>query len=509
MMERNKVILLIVLVSFPFLFLGLNSEIDLIGKISSIFAESNVMVSPEIIIIYTKFSGDTTPFSEMNFTELQSIDNMTLEIPTYGKIVFTETIDLTACRDAENVVNLNKYVDITTNSVGVNVTALPCMNKSADISFYQINFNVPRILRDGSACPNTTCQVVSYNKGVLLVFNVTDFTYIYSVEEGAPEVPPAPAPAPAPGLPVSNFTVDKSFFKVSLKQGETLLDSLTIQNTGTSRLRFLIDINNLRRYLMLSEDLFYLEPGESKTISIAFTAPEYEKPDVYPGRLVIEGDSLRRIVLVIMEIRERRPLFDIRVVTRETPQPVYQGEEVEADIMMYNFGDLKPVDVLLYYSLRDFDSDDLLYAEESLSVQEQKSVTRRIRIPEDLEPDYYLFYARLTYDNESVSASALIQVLEPEKPSYFEWFLIILLLFIIIILILVMLLMRRRERRRPWLPAALRLRPRPRKRRELREIEREIKKRAVKAKRARKRPGVRLKILERERVWFRKKKKKS
>lgn len=485
MRERNKTALLIVLVFIVFLVLVLESETGLIGKASSIFTGSNVMVSPEIIVIYTKFSGNTTDFSSMNFTDMFDIYDMILQIPTYGEMEFSETVNLTKCRDEEWVVNLNEHMSITTNSITINTTGLPCMNKSATISLYQINFSNPRILRNGETCPAAVCTIVSYERGVLFVFNVTGFTIYtvttYSVEEtGAP--PPGGGIGPVVPGPVYNFTVDKKFFKVFLKQGETLLDSFKINNTGTEILRFSIDVSNLKRYVVLSEDLFYLEPGESKTISVAFTASEYEQPDVYPGRFIIDADSLRKIILVVMEVRERKPLFDILVSTKEILQRVYLGEEIEADILMYNFGDLKPVDVSLYYSLRDFDGNDILYAEESFAVQEQKEVKRKIKIPEDLEPGYYLFYSRLTYGNESVSSSAIILVQGREERFYLEPWMIIGILVIIIIVILASFFIQVRKYRRIWSATVLGKRAHPGKKHELKGIKKEVGREAIKIK---------------------------
>ncbi|UCD07698.1 MAG: hypothetical protein JSW41_01875 [Candidatus Aenigmatarchaeota archaeon] len=479
MRERNKTVILIVLISVVFLVLVLESETGLIGKASSIFTGTNVMVSPNIIVIYTRFSGNTTDFSSMNFTDMFDIYNMDLQIPTYGEMVFSEIVNLTKCRDEEFVVNLNEHVDITTNSVTINATGLPCMNKSATISLYQINFSNPRILRNGEPCPSDVCTIVSYERGVLFVFNVTGFTVYtvttYSVEETGLPSPGGGIGPVVPG-PIYNFTVDKKFFKVFLKQGETLLDSFTINNTGTVRLRVSIDVNNLERYTVLSEDMFYLEQGESKTISVAFTASEYEEPDVYPGRFIIDADSIRKIILVVIEVRERRPLFDILVSTEETPQRVYLGEEVEADILMYNFGDLKPVDVSLYYSLRDFDGNDILYAEESFAVQEQKEVKKKIRIPEDLEPGYYLFYSRLTYANESLSSSAIVLVQRMEERFYLEPWMIIGVLIIVIIAILASFFIQMRKYRRIWSAKA------PGKKHELKGIEKEVGKETIKIK---------------------------
>ena len=490
MRDRYKIILVIFLISLTFLGLGINSETGLIGRALSIFTGSNVMVRPQIIVIYTLYSGATTEFSAMTFNELQAVDNMTMEIPVYGRMDFPYTVNITACMDVERVVNFNQHMGITTNSVTINTSGLPCVNGSATISLYQVSFDQPRVLRNGEPCPTDVCTIVSYTRGMLFVFNVTDFSNytvtIYSVEEGAAPGPTGPAGPVTPGPPVYNFTVDRDFFKVLLKQGESLLESMTIKNTGNMRLRFSIDPNNLKNYVVLSEDMFYLNPGQSKTISIAFNAGHDQRPDVYPGRFIITTDSpAMEVVLAVMEVREKKPLFDIFVSTKVIPQEVYLGEEIEADIMIYNFGDLSPVDVSLYYSLRDFTGNDMLFAQETFAVQEQKIVTKRIRIPEDFEPGYYLFYARLTYDSDSVSSSAIIRAMEREAPLlYIEpWYILSLILILVIIAIILAYVYHRKKSGQPVLERPRRM-PQLRfhKKHELSDIEREVGRDIIKIK---------------------------
>lgn len=234
----------------------------------------------------------------------------------------------------------------------------------------------------------------------------------------APSEPSEPGPRPSAPIgppPVSNFTVDKDFLKAALKQGETLLDYLKISNTGETVLEFNITVEGLEGNVMVSEDSFALNTSESKTLSVAFTIEEDGYTDIYTGKLIIKAGGLTKTVLLIMEIRARKPLFDIYVNLDELPLEVMPGDLVEADILLYNFGDLMPVDVILYYSLRDSDGNDILHKYDTLAVEEQKLVKRTVRVPSDLMPGLYLFYARLEYGNETAASSGLIRVIQPEE----------------------------------------------------------------------------------------------
>jgi hypothetical protein len=81
-----------------------------------------------------------------------------------------------------------------------------------------------------------------------------------------------------------NFTVDREFVKASIKQGETALEYFRIKNTGETALDFNITVKNLEKNIMLSDDAFILQPGESETITVAFTSMEDTNPDIYTGK---------------------------------------------------------------------------------------------------------------------------------------------------------------------------------------------------------------------------------
>ncbi|MCK4497399.1 MAG: hypothetical protein KAU24_04330, partial [Candidatus Aenigmarchaeota archaeon] len=109
-------------------------------------------------------------------------------------------------------------------------------------------------------------------------------------------------------------------------------------------------------------------------------------------------------------------------------------------------------------------------------------VKRKIKIPEDLEPGYYLFYSRLTYGNESVSSSAIILVQGREERFYLEPWMIIGILVIIIIVILASFFIQVRKYRRIWSATVLGKRAHPGKKHELKGIKTEVGREAIKIK---------------------------
>ena len=137
-------------------------------------------------VTYNEFDGSlkgtSTDFNKSSYEDLQNLSSVVLENTDHGKIEFNEAINLTDDSDlTDNQIDLDNYINISSNRIEVNSTALPNFNKSATLYLYNLAFSNPRILRDEVVCPSTICIQNSYSGGTLS-FNVTGFT-VYSSEE--------------------------------------------------------------------------------------------------------------------------------------------------------------------------------------------------------------------------------------------------------------------------------------------------------------------------------------
>jgi len=124
-------------------------------------------------IVSTEFRGSSTDLSAVN---LSNVSNAVLEVPSYGKINFSETISI------NQSIDLDANIEITNNSIFINSTALPGFNKSAVLVLYNLTFVNPVIMKDGVECPPSICKKIRYENGTI-AFNVSHFT-TYSVSEG-------------------------------------------------------------------------------------------------------------------------------------------------------------------------------------------------------------------------------------------------------------------------------------------------------------------------------------
>jgi len=134
--------------------------------------ESNDLYFKIVPVLSTNFNGSTT---DLENTELSNLTNLILEKQNYGKINFSEEVNLSAGGD------LNTYVNISDSFVSINSTALSELDKSATITLYGITLSNPRIMKDGAVCPSTICTEVNYSGGNY-TFTVTGFSN-YSLEE--------------------------------------------------------------------------------------------------------------------------------------------------------------------------------------------------------------------------------------------------------------------------------------------------------------------------------------
>ena len=417
-------------------------SVKLIGFASN--TPSMVSVEQRISVNSSSFDGATTNFSNMNNNQLRNINEMTLERTSYGKIIFQESVDLTL--DKVNwTVDLDSNVNISRNYIEIDTDKLTSLEKQAVIYLYNLTFSNPRIMRNGAVCPGSICQEIDYSSGTL-IFTVTSFTN-YSAEETpvtpVPQVPSAGGGGGGVGL--QNFSLDKDLIKVSIKQGENAKEYLAINNTGNTEINILLEVSKLERFVILSDEKFILKAGESKIIGVDFAAKEDEAADLYLGKIIVSGAGIKKAVSIILEVKERNPLFDIK--TEILNKIVRPGEKVRTLIKITNMGDLKNIDAVLYTAIINLDGETIDYKDESIAIEKELNLTRSMNVP-NLPDGKYLFYSRVSYGNISASSSEVFEVMNLRQPisrNILIAFLVILFLTTAIMMIRLY-LSRKRER---------------------------------------------------------------
>jgi len=384
-----------------------NWSINCTDNLSFVSSSPNRTVT---VLFALDFNGTSTNLSGI---DIRNITNFVIEVTTAGQINFSDTIDLSQGFD------LNKFINISFNRIELNSTALSELNKSATLSFFNLTFSNPRVLRDGVVCPSTICKEVSFSKGKF-IFNVTHFT-VYSSEE-------TPAGGGTTGgtgggggrraggvsiAPKTDFTIDKKTLKVILRQGQTKEESFSIKNTGATTLDVTTYLQALRQFVFsptFDEIVITLNPDEYQIINLVFGAPEDLKPDVYTGEIRLKSGTIEKIIGTIIEVESAKPLFDVDVEVLPEYRSVLAGEEIFIDVSLFNVRGFGRVDVILEYSIKDFEGNLLAKEEETVAVETQAKFVRELFVPSDTIPGDYVATVKVTFDDSVGISSDVFEV---------------------------------------------------------------------------------------------------
>ncbi|MFA5060817.1 MAG: hypothetical protein WC494_00680 [Candidatus Pacearchaeota archaeon] len=235
----------------------------------------------------------------------------------------------------------------------------------------------------------------------------------------APDIPEGGGPSGGisvgPPLSISNFELDKNFLYYSIKQGETANGSIKVKNTGNNSQSITLS-HNLEKFLFLSEEKFSLSPQEIKNIGVTVFAEDKEIPEVYTGKINVKSGNLTKYINVLINIKERSPLFDVS--GELTEDYVYSGQKVEVSFNLTNMGHLKGIDVFFYYAIKDFDGNILTFKEESIAIEDKLELVRGLSIPRDLPPGQYVLYLKASYGENIATGSYSFFVLEGSEKKF-------------------------------------------------------------------------------------------
>jgi len=249
--------------------------------------------------------------------------------------------------------------------------------------------------------------------------------------------------APTTVTEVSGFIVDKDFIKVLLKPSGIKRKLIDISNVTDTDLSITIDMKNLEDFLIfpggVSEYTFDLSVGETKSIQLNFFASEKQEPGVFPGKIIVTGNGVEKLITVVIEVELEEPLFDIDVKIPQKYQEVLPDEEVLIQLIIYNIKRIGPVDVYVEYGIKDFADNTIVTEHEVLAVEMQVSVVRSLHVPFDAKPDSYVAYATVKYDDTVGTGTHVFRVVTPKEEIEMQTIMVLLLLLFTVIIVLIFL----------------------------------------------------------------------
>jgi len=387
----------------------------------------------KFFIHYSNYSGATrgssTDFNQSTYEDLQNLSGIILENTNYGKIMFNEAINLTNDSiPADNILNLDMNTNISQNLIDINTTAIPNFNKSATLYLYNLTFSDPRILRDGAICSPSICTEVDYTGGTL-IFNVTQFTS-YSAEETPGTIPPGGGGG-AGGAQVI-FTIDKSQISIKLSPGQVKTENITITNTGKSQISIQIN-NTIPDFVVRSEAAIVLGPGESETVPVYVIARVDTVPDLYLGKLIVSSGSVKKEVLISVEVESKGVLLDVSTEILNNKKQVLPDQQLIAEIKLFNLGGEGRKDIDLEYLIKDYNGHEFVNTTESLAIETQINFIRRINLPQEIPQGQYIFYVRATYEGKIASASDNFEIVTSIMTAQEKLYIVIIIILSVVI----------------------------------------------------------------------------
>ncbi len=148
------------------------------GIISQFLGVININpVHSQSIAYYSALGGATTNWSTIQ--DFSNVTNLTFEIPSYGKIVILDNLNLLDLNFIQKLKTFGENLKMSNKSAYINSTALKILNKTAIIYMYNIYSNITtnelgsKILMDNYPCPPTVCSNFYYNN--------TTYTFSFKV----------------------------------------------------------------------------------------------------------------------------------------------------------------------------------------------------------------------------------------------------------------------------------------------------------------------------------------
>jgi hypothetical protein len=220
---------------------------------------------------------------------------------------------------------------------------------------------------------------------------------------------------------VADFTVADDLVKVALKQREEFKRTVRISNTGSKYLSMEIN-SNLGNLVKFSEPKFVLPIGYTKDVELVFYAPVNVEPGVYVGKINYNSESLQDSSFTIIEIESLKVLYDISINIPNQFRNIQQGNDLVSNVRLFNF-DKQPVDVTVYYEVKDFNGDKVFESSEMMHIESEVSLTKTLTLPGRIKEGNYVLTAKVV-NGESVGTSAAlfdITNVNQESPSAFSF----------------------------------------------------------------------------------------
>ncbi len=206
---------------------------------------------------------------------------------------------------------------------------------------------------------------------------------------------------------------DKLMYK--LKQGESKQLKLKFQNNDKNSITMTLQNPDLQNILKFPQESFEIGANEIKEISVDIITSENTIPRLYLGNIILKGENREygQIAVAVEVISHKISLeLDIDLIDNQ----ISPGGELVAIINLNNIESSNPLDILIEYSLKDTNNEDIFREQEIRTIEKQDNVTKVFTLPSNIAAGNYIVQVKTVYGNQ-ISSSSRWFTLSKEAPN--------------------------------------------------------------------------------------------
>ena len=206
-----------------------------------------------------------------------------------------------------------------------------------------------------------------------------------------------------------DFELSSFLIKTVIKEDGVYNGKLKIENLQDYKKHFEISFQGVNDFATLNPKSFDLEAKEKKYLELNISNPNKLSDGIYVGSMKILSDKNTKIIPAIIEIESKDVLFDSNLEIYPAGA-ISPGEEINAEIKIFDLSRVGKSNVLLKYFVRDFEGTEIFAEEESIIVDNQVLITKPISLPDDIREKEYVIGVVLKYKNAVGTSSASFSV---------------------------------------------------------------------------------------------------
>ncbi len=240
------------------------------------------------------------------------------------------------------------------------------------------------------------------------------------------------------------FSVIPNTYEQTIVLNKVSFAKLTIVNEENFERTFNINVENLGNSIFFDETNIRIPPKQSKAVEFRIHA--LDEVGIYPGKLIVTSGSTTKEVLVVINVKTEKSLFDIEFLIPETMRIMIPNMNLKARINLVQMGLKEKIDVTLRYVIKDFTGNVYLRESETLSVYDKKTLNKKFYTRE-LLPGDYVIGVELIYPEGVAVASSQFKIQEKSKIGTKETIMIFLTSIVTLVFIMMGIIIIKRYKR--------------------------------------------------------------